>query len=438
MMIHPTKYLAAILLFPILPACQGPGGESHAVSLSSNSATRGGGSTPARVPAEVSLEDVCALALEHHPDLRRFSHEERTADARLLIAKRQPNPSVALELEDFAGSGAYSGTRSAIYTAMLVQTLETGGKRAARAAEVSAEQEQLRADYEVRRREVLAEASRDFVIALAAKEAVALARRELELAETGLESVGVQVEAGRATESQRKLAQMAVTEARLELRHSERAAERTLAQLATLWGGSAKPTALRGFLTPPPASLPSRARMASNLENHPEIASAMRREQQAQARLQMARAGRYPNVEFGVGGRHDRAAGDDAVVLGASVPLPLFDSGRDAVRAADAGISAAAMETESARLALRRRFESAWADFADGHDAALTVEKELLPGARDVFATIDESYRLGRTDFLEWLEARRQLASANRRWLEARRDFQQAAATLQALTGQPL
>jgi cobalt-zinc-cadmium efflux system outer membrane protein len=390
------------------------------------------------VPGEVSLEDVCALALKHHPDLRRFSYDERAADARLLVAQRPPNPSLSLELEDFAGNGVYSGTRSAIYTAMLVQTLETGGKRAARSAEVTAENARLRANYELRRRDVLAEASRDFVDALAAKEAVALAGRELELAESGLKSVDAQVEAGRATESQRKLAAMAVTEARLELRRTQRGTERALARLATLWGGGSTPAAVRGLLAPPPVALPSRASLASGLEAHPEIASARRRGEQAGARLKMAQAGRYPDVELGFGARHDADAGDDALVVGASVPLPLFESGRDAVKAADAEASAAALEIEAARLDLRRRFETAWTEFADGHDAALTVENELLPGAREVFASIDESYQLGRTGFLEWLEARRQLATANRRWLEARRDYQQAAATLQALTGHSL
>lgn len=386
------------------------------------------------MPAEVALEDVCALALKNHPDLRRFSYDERAADARLLIARRPPNPSVSLEVEDFAGNGIYTGTRSAIYTAGLVQLLETGGKRGARAADAAAEKERLRADYEVRRREVLAQASEDFVDALAAKEAVALAERELALAESGLISVEGQISAGRATDSQRKLASMAVTEARLEQRRATRELDRSLGQLATLWGG-AKPSAVRGLLTPPPATLPSRGRLASALDAHPEIASARRREELAGARLELARAGRYPDVEVGVGARHDSASGDDALVVGASVPLPLFETGRDAMKAAQAETSVAALETESARLDLRRRFESAWGAFADGHDAAVTVENELMPGAREVFGTIDESYRLGRASFLEWLEARRQLAAANRRWLDARREYQQAAATLQALTG---
>ncbi len=339
-----------------------------------------------------------------------------------------------MEVEDFAGDGVYSGTRSALYTAGLVQLLEIGGKRGARSAEAEADKARVRADYEVRRREVLASVSEDFVDALAAKEAVALAERELALAENGLESVDGQITAGRATDSQRKLAAMAVTEARLELRTAKRGFDRSLGQLASLWGG-AKPSAVQGLLAPPSASLPSRGRLAAALDAHPEVASAKRREEQATARLAAARAGRYPDVELGIGARHDNASGDGSLVVAASVPLPIFESGGNAVKAAQAETSAAAMETAAARLDLRRRFEAAWADYADGHDAAMTVENELMPGAREVFGTIDESYRLGRTGFLEWLEARRQLAAANRRWLEARRDYQSAAATLQALTG---
>jgi len=230
---------------------------------------------------------------------------------------------------------------------------------------------------------------------------------------------------------------MAVTEAKLELRQAKRGVDRSLVQLASLWGGE-RPKSVNGLLAPPSSSLPSRGEMFDALESHPEIASARHHEEQAASRLKLARAARYPDVEFGVGARHYGTDGEDALVVAASVPLPIFNTGANEVKAAQAERSAASLNTESSRLALRRRFESAWMAFTDGHDAAVTVENELMPGARDVFDTIDESYSLGRTGFLEWLEARRQLAAANRRWLQARRDYQQAAATLQALTGHSL
>ncbi|MBT8044843.1 MAG: TolC family protein, partial [Verrucomicrobiae bacterium] len=404
-----TRFSSLLLLTVLIPACQGPGSLSKTGSKPSAAAASSGNHVSvAKVPSVVSLEDVCALALKHHPDLRRFPYEMRAADARLLIARRPPNPSVDLEVEDFAGDGVYSGTRSALYTASLVQLLETGGKRKARTAEARAEKAIVRANYEMRRREILERASQDFVDALAEKERMALAQRELKLAQRGLESVKGQVEAGRATESQRKLAAMQVTEAQLQVRRAGRSYQQALGRMATLWGGGSKPTEVRGLLAPPPGNLPSRARLASALEKHPELTAARQLEERSKARVKMARAGRFPDVELGVGARHDRASGNDAVVIGASVPLPIFETGRDGLRAAEAEAKAAALKIESARVDLRRRFEVAWTAFANSHDAAATAERKLLPGAREVFETVDESYQLGRAGFLEWLEARRQ------------------------------
>lgn len=412
-----------------------PGGYASSGAATPVSTVLDAATQALEVPDEISLEQVSALALEHHPDLQRFAYQERAADARRLIAGRLPNPSLAFEMEDFAGTGQFSGTRSAIYTGTLVQLLETGSKRAARTEGATAEVAQVRAEYAARRREVVAEASRDFVLALTAKETVALAAHELDLAEVALESVGQQIEAGRANESQRKLAQMTVVEARMEQRLAQRGLESSMTRLATLWGGEPVPAGVRGQLSPPANELPTRERLLGSLEEHPEILSAQRSEKLAAAEVRMARAARYPDVELGVGARHDKASGDDAFVVSASVPLPLFETGRDGLRAAEAQARAAGAGTDSVRVDLQRRFERAWTAFADGYDAAATIEKELLPGARAVFSNIDESYQLGRTGFMEWLEARRQLAQANRRWLEARRDYQQAAATLQALTG---
>lgn len=420
------------LLVLLLPACQGPSIEPPAVSNPTPPSATGGSAAPANVPAVVSPEDVCALALEHHPDLRRFSFDERAADARLLIAQRPPNPSISMEAEDFAGSGVYSGTRSAIYTASIVQLLETGGKRGARSAEAAAEKAQVRADYEVRRRVVLARASQNFVDALAAKEMVALAERELTLAQGGLKSVDTQVSAGRATESQRKLASMAVTEAHLELRRAKRGLDQSLERLANLWGGK-KPTAVSGLLAPPPSSLPLRSTLLGSLDTHPEIASAKRNEQQAVARLKLAKANRYPDIELGVGTRHDRASDDDAMVVGASIPLPVFNTGGNAVKAAQAETSATELQTESTRLDLQQRFETAWTAFADGHDAAVTRKTNSCPVPARSSEPLTSLTASAAPASLNGLKP-----AANRRWLEARRDYQQAAATLQALTGHSL
>ncbi len=76
-------------------------------------------------------------------DLLRQAQETapRLAEARADIARAEglaqqagvrPNPTVGLEIENFSGSGPYSGISQAETTASISQTLELGGKRSAR------------------------------------------------------------------------------------------------------------------------------------------------------------------------------------------------------------------------------------------------------------------------------------------------------------------
>jgi hypothetical protein len=61
---------------------------------------------------ELSLAGALRLAVAHSPTLASFSWEQRARDAELLQARALPNPELATEVEDFAGSGERRGFRS--------------------------------------------------------------------------------------------------------------------------------------------------------------------------------------------------------------------------------------------------------------------------------------------------------------------------------------
>lgn len=385
------------------------------------------------------LSEACQLVLKFHPDLRTIPWDRRVADARRVGAARLPNPTLEVEAEDFGGTGPYQGSRSTIYTSSIVQVIETGGKRAARRDKAAAFGELVEAEHGIRRREVVVETSRRFVAALAGREMLKLAERELASARAGRTSVEAQIEAGRATESELRQAEMVSTRAELTVRRAQRDFEQALAALSAQWGCRGTQLAeVSGILGSPPRGLPSRAAAERALDGHPALAAARGRRSECEAGLRLARAGRAPNVELAAGARHDNASDDQAFVLGASVPLPIFDDNRAAVREAEAELSKAELAIGAARLDLATRFDAAWTELANAHDAAVTVETSLLPKARQVFDKTSEAYELGSAGFLERLEARRQLDAASRDWIEARRDYQLAAARLQGLTGKPL
>ena len=394
---------------------------------------------PASCPAEITLQQACEMAMKYHPDLQAMPWDRRVADARRVAATRLPNPSLQLEAEDFGGTGEVRDSRAAIYTASLVQAIETGGKRAARAAMAGASASANEAEYAVRRREVLAETSQRYVDAMAARETLDLAERELAVAKEALASVQTQVEVGRATDSEQRQAALVVTRAELDQRKARRQADQSLTALASQWGcPNTRPSRVAGRLGNPPASLPGRAGVKQALDSHPALAAARSRQQELDAALRLARAGRNPDVELSVGTRHFNSNDEDAFVVGASVPLPLFHNQQAEIREAEAEAAKARLAADAERLKLANRFEEAWTELANSHDEAVTVSSTLLPGAREVFEKTREPFDLGSVSFLEFLEARRSLNTATHRWLEARRDYHRAAANLQALTGRPL
>ena len=76
------------------------------------------------------------------PDNPRLIGPRAEADAaRALVdqARLRPNPEIAFEAENIAGSGAFSGLQATEYTLSLSQRLELGGKRGARVRAAQAE-----------------------------------------------------------------------------------------------------------------------------------------------------------------------------------------------------------------------------------------------------------------------------------------------------------
>ena len=84
--------------------------------------------------------------------------EAEAAQALVGQARLRPNPEISLEVENIAGSGAFSGLSATEYTLAVGQRLELGGKRGTRveAARAQAQLADLRADLAGEGRSALA------------------------------------------------------------------------------------------------------------------------------------------------------------------------------------------------------------------------------------------------------------------------------------------
>lgn len=391
----------------------------------------------------VSLSDAVSLTLLHSPRLAGFAWETRAREARILQAGRVPNPTLDVLVEDL---GAERRAGRALdepvqpqTTLQLSQVIELGGKRAARQLLATRERDLAAWDYETTRIDVLTNVSRAFTAVLAGQETVALTDQTTRLVEEVRASVAARVEAGVVSPIEETRAAVALGAVRLESARARRTLEASRARLALLWGSTtAAFTAASGNLKAELAALPPLSDLSARLEQSPGLARWASELAQREATFAVARSKRVPDVAVTAGYRRYTSIGSNALVVGASIPLPLFDRNRGGIEEARSRLAGAYEERRAAQARIAASLAETYAALAIAHDEVTILRTAMLPGARQAFDAVTEGYRLGRFGYLEVLEAQRTLITTGGQYLRALADYHHAVATVERLTGVPL
>lgn len=389
----------------------------------------------------ITLRDALALALRQSPELASFAWEVRARESLVIQAGRPPNPVADVLLEDLGASGrAQDGTRvvQPQATVQLSQLIELGGKRAARRTLAGLDRDLAEWDFETARIDVLTRVTAAFLDVLVSQQAVALAERTRVLVEQVDQTVRTRVEAGVVSPIEQTKAGVALAMTRIDEQRARRALAADRTALAALWGhGAAVFESAEGDVQPP-AALPAFDTLVQHVARNPEVArwtTEIARRDAARA-LEAARA--VPDVTVSAGYRRFTDADSNALVIGASIPLPFADRNRAGIQAAAQRVAQAREAERAAQARITTLLAAAYRDLAGAHDEATALAGSVLPGARSAFAAIEEGYRLGRFGYLEVLDAQRTLVSAEVQHLRALASVQKAVAQVERLTGVPL
>ncbi len=391
----------------------------------------------------VSLQDAVALALLHNPALAAFAWETRAREARILQAGTPPNPTVSVLAEDIGGAQLSAGTvRQPLQpqaTIQLGQVIELGGKRAARRRLATVDRDLAGWDYETARIDVLTEVSRTFTDVLAAQDTVALTEETTRLVEQVQQSVGARVAAGVASPIEDTRATVALAAVRVESARARRVLEASRTRLALLWGSSPPVfTEVVGDLTAVPAPLPTLADLTARVAQSPELARWAAEMSQREAALAVERSRGVPDVSVVAGYRRLTDIDSHAFVVGASVPLPVFDRNRGGIEEARSRLAKVHEERRAAHARVTAGLADAHAALASAHDELTALRSGVLPGSQQAFEAVSEGYRLGKFGYLDVLDAQRTLIDAGRQYLRALSDYHKAVATVERLIGTPL
>ena len=470
------------------------GAMSRAFSEEADTAATTAAAAPVDAPTgALTLADAVALALERNPGLAAFSWDIRAAEARQIQARLRPNPELIVEAEDLrlgrgpgtrtsrrtsswsanglntqtereSESGARSGFSEAQFTISLSQLIELGGKRAKRMHLAARDRDVTAWDYEVARADVLKEVAQAFVEVLVAQQRVVLDDELVQLAEQVLQTVSVRVNAGRVSPLEAKKAETALSVARVQANRSKRGLDSVRARLAALWGDKEACFERAEGDLDTARGIPALDELVKRTTKNPDLARWRAELEKRQTAISVERAKAVPDLTINAGFRmrgmpdsdvrgfgfgsdgRSRSTGssrsdgnwDNSVVLGFSVPLPLFNRNQGSIKEAEHLMAKAGEERRVTDVQLHATLTESYQNLSAAFTAITSLNENILPAATQTFASINEAYRQGKFGYLDVLDAQRTLFEARQQYLDALASYHESVAGIERTIGESL
>jgi cobalt-zinc-cadmium efflux system outer membrane protein len=438
----------------------------------------------------LSLGEALRKALEGNPNLAARAWDIPAASAGATRAGLRPNPELSLEVEQLDIDGAEGSTTrgydlglsaggpaagistaharsesgffgAAELTLRLSQVIELGGKRAARIAAAQRGEEVAAWDVEAARYALALDVMERFTRVLAAQERARQAASIKALAMRLAETVAAQVEAGSVSPLEGRRARAEARRLALAVDTAEAALASARIALAETWGAATADFGrAAGDLDALPA-LPDRAVLLAAARETPAIQRWTSELARREALVRLADRDATPDLRLTFGYRAERRVGnasrgvsvgtdglglsrtvtetdDDwahSLVLGGSIPIPLFDRNQGGRAEARVALRRAEDERRAAETALVATLNRLHVEAAGALRQLRGLEDDVLPELEATYALTREGYERGKFDFIAVLDAEHAVADARIEATEARIAYHLAIARMEGLTG---
>jgi len=380
------------------------------------------------------LPQALALALTQNPELSAYSWESRAQEAATLQAGLFPNPTFNANAANF-GNRVIQGFDGDVVTLELGQLIELGGKRSARIEAAALTKQLADWDYEAKRADVLTQVTQTFIDVLAAQQRLALTQQTHDLANQTAVTTAARVQAGKVSPVEETKAKVARASVQIELMRARKELQAARKRLAADWGSTTpRFDSVIGNLDslPAPASLDS---LQQRLSKNPDLARWATEITQRQALISMEKSKAIPDVTATVGASKYLMPNDYALVVGFSVPLPVFDRNQGRIQEAEHRLTKAEQDMRNTEVRITTALNTAYQALDSAYSEILTLRQEILPGAQSAYDAAREGYRLGKFGFLDVLDAQRTLFGAQNQYLVALANYHKSVADVERLIG---
>ncbi len=384
--------------------------------------------------SEYTLNQVVQLALQHNPVMSGAEAALEQSQGQRTTAGAYLNPTIT----GSAGRGSIrdpsTGVSVTERTITVEQPLEWLGKRAARQRAADAGLAGALAGMEEAKVVLMAEVKAAFFQLLFAQQDAQLARENLKTVEDLVKLVSARVSTREAPRFELVKATVELQKSKKELARADNALLVARAKLNTVTGKAlGESFAIQGEFETMRSGLELRVLMDQALDRQPALRRQQKVVEQAEFTIEQERASRMPNVA--VIGQYHREAGDESVMAGLSVPLPIWYRRQGEIGTAMGTHRRAQAERDRFQQELEQTITQHFQEVRTAQAQMQVFEQGLLFQAKEALDIAQFSFRHGVASLLEVIDAQRVYRQTLLEYAQARADHSIALARLERAVG---
>lgn len=395
----------------------------------------------------LTLHQAIHRTLQNNPQLTVYPFYLRQADADKLQADIRPTPKVNLSADNILGTGKKSGFDEAEITLSFSQTIELGNKRQSRYEFASGKQQQLQLEYDITRLDTLAETSRRYYQLLALQAKSELLEQRIQRERKAFNMIEQRAYAGAVTQAD--VANMALQLANSEAQQSQNQRNQQQAQrrLSHMWLANAEFDRVSGSLQNLP-DLPSEFELEAKIDNGinvlqnestlPDFRYQLAMQRLADQQLQLAQANGRSDLTVNAGIRQLEASGDQALVLGVSMPLAFDNPNRGRIARAKTAQALSQQQTDIKRQQLQLALADIQQQLTANLERAEHIQSKQIPLAETLLKHSQKAYQQGRYSVLQWIDAQNQHFQLQLQLVDTRLTVFNQILELERVLGQPI
>ena len=360
----------------------------------------------------MTLAEVLARVREQAPQIvsARLALDEARGRLAGASVRFQANP----QIDAAVGNRNGPDTRFTDFELGIGQAFEPGARRSARIAGANAAISHSSASAEEVTRTVLRLAGSAYFRAVHASERIKLLNATGELASAVYSAADRRFKAGDIAVLDVNIARASLARIRAEREGAEASKAIALGELRQLVGLE-NDIDVEGSLSRPGATDLNAALQAA--AQRPELRLLETGIQEAEAELQLGQS--FSKPDYGLGVRYSREEGDQIVLGGVTLTLPMFSKGQEQRALGSARAARLRSELTAARSRVQVEVRAAFDAFNRRLAAVRVLEADAIPGLDENEQLTARSFEVGQLGLPELLLIRREILDTRSQYLDA-------------------